>query len=513
MISPIILLRYYIIAYKMKYKYTTRFPITIASCHPLEENELSKASIENLRPLLPKGIDLFANHDLLTTAFNAAVVNKFNKNGEGIKTDTAIVHTPLFIHKPTNLEHKSQKIVGHIVGAGFSDYESSALLTEEQVSLTDDPFNISLAAVVYKTANPGFAELLERSTDYDDPMYRSISASWEIGYTNYVLAVGSEDLKACSIIDDPEEIERMEGLLKTNGGNGFTDEGARISRLITGDIYPLGIAFTVNPAADVKGAIVGDPLDSLAEDLNKKVKNKDEISQNTRINVKTGKNTPMDIENQLAELKSLLEKNKFDKEAVASMTSEFADAIEKSNEQWKAELKKVEDEKEAVAAEREKLNASVQELNEKIVEIQKELDTHKAEAAAAEAVDVFNSRMEDLDGTFDLDEDDQAFLAEELKNLDTAEESFASYKSKLEVLWKDKNKEAKAKLEEEIEKRVAERLKSNKSDASSDQALAKAKQKDGEPSNNNADTDENKSLAQQYGEAFAADQKEFVEIS
>lgn len=497
---------------KKKYKHIAHFPVTIASCHPLEENELSKASIENLRPLLPKGIDLFANHDLLTTAFNAAVVNKFNKNGEGINTNTAVLHTPLFVHKPTNLEHKSQKVVGHIVGAGFSDYGSSEMMTAEQIALLDDPFNISLASVVYKSVNPGFAELLERSMDDEDPLYRKVSASWEIGYSSYVLAVGSDLLKECSIIDDPEEIETLQGFLKTNGGNGFTSEGAMISRLIVGDIYPLGIAFTVNPAADVQGVILGDPFDTLAEQHNKKAKNKDQISQNTRINVKTKKNTPMDIEKQIAELKTLLEKDKFDKEAVASMTSEFREAIEKSNEQWKAEIAQVEKEKEAVAAERENLKSSVQELNEKIVEIQKELDTHKAEAAATEAVEVFNKRMEDLDGSFDLDEDDRAFLAEELKNLDSKEESFAAYKSRLEIFWKDKNKEAKAKLDEEIEKRVEKRL-AEKSNATNKEALAKAKQKDGEPSNNNADTDENKSLAQQYGEAFAADQKEFVEIS
>ena len=43
-------------------------------------------------------------------AFNAAVVNEFNKNGDGIDTKTAIESVQQFIHKPTfpscwNLEH------------------------------------------------------------------------------------------------------------------------------------------------------------------------------------------------------------------------------------------------------------------------------------------------------------------------------------------------------------------------------------------------------------------------
>lgn len=497
----------------MKYKYKTRLPVTIASCHPLDNNGLSQASIENLRPLLPKDIDLFANTDLLTTAFNAAVVNKFNKNGEGIGTETARIHTPFFVHKPTNLEHKGSKIVGHIVGAGFSEFESSETLTSEQIALLTDPFNISLAAVVYRNVNSGFAELLERSVDSEDPMWRSISASWEIGYSSYVLALGSDLLSECSIVDDISEIERLEGFLKTNGGDGFTSEGTPISRLITGEIFPLGIAFTVNPAADVKGVIVGDMWDSLADDSNKKGKNPDDISQNSRINVKTTKNTPMDIEKQIAELKALLEKNEFSKEAVASMTSEFNKAIEEGSKQYTEKIEKVEQEKEAVAKEREALAASVKELNTKLADLQKDLDSYKAEAAATEAVEVFNKRMEDLDGAFELDDDDRAFLTDELKTIESTEEAFASYKGKLEILWKNKNKESIAAFEKEVEERVTERLKGKKSGASAKEALKKAKQTDVTPPNSGGDNDDNKSIAEQYGEAFAADQKEFVEIS
>jgi hypothetical protein len=32
-------------------------------------------------------------------------------------------------------------------------------------------------------------------------------------------------------------------------------DGRKVNRLIVGDIYPLGIGFTSNPAADVKGLV------------------------------------------------------------------------------------------------------------------------------------------------------------------------------------------------------------------------------------------------------------------
>ena len=61
-------------------------------------------------------------------AFNAAVVNEFNKNGDGISTKTAIDSVQQFVHKPTNIEHNKKKVVGHIVNAGFSDYADSTIL-------------------------------------------------------------------------------------------------------------------------------------------------------------------------------------------------------------------------------------------------------------------------------------------------------------------------------------------------------------------------------------------------
>ena len=65
-----------------KYKYTTKFlqPI-IASADIDQENiKISKASLEDLKNLIPRSVELDKNIDLVGVAFNAAVVNKFNKN-------------------------------------------------------------------------------------------------------------------------------------------------------------------------------------------------------------------------------------------------------------------------------------------------------------------------------------------------------------------------------------------------------------------------------------------------
>ena len=76
----------------------------------MQESKISKASIESLRPLIPSNINLDKNIDLLAVAFNAAVVNKFNKNGDGIDSETAVAVKDYFVHKPTNIEHDRDRI-------------------------------------------------------------------------------------------------------------------------------------------------------------------------------------------------------------------------------------------------------------------------------------------------------------------------------------------------------------------------------------------------------------------
>ena len=73
----------------MPYKYTTFFESEICA-HKINESFVSKASLEELASLVPDNIDFEKNIDLLGVSFNAAVVNMFNKNGDGLSTETAL---------------------------------------------------------------------------------------------------------------------------------------------------------------------------------------------------------------------------------------------------------------------------------------------------------------------------------------------------------------------------------------------------------------------------------------
>lgn len=442
----------------MSHKYTTTFEFEINACQEIAGINVSKANIENLRSLIPNSVDLEKNIDLMGVAFNAAVVNEFNKNGDGIDTKTAIDSVQQFIHKPTNIEHNKKKVVGHIVNAGFSDYSDSTLLVNVDENETN-PFNIALGAVVYKTVDKEFFDLLEKSTNPENKMHNTISASWEIGFSEYQIAVGSKNLKDAEIISDPKKVDEMKGMLRGFGGKGVTEDGKPIYRLITGKVYPLGIGFTMKPAANVKGVISNEykKEENLKEDSDKAQaarleKISDKISQNLKNTVNNTK--IMDLETLLSELKDSLAEKKFSEEAVAGMTSTFAEAIKQKDDEYKASLEAAEQEKAEIASAREELQASVEAIKEELKAAQERIESFEAEKKAEEAVARFNARMEEIDSIYDLEESDSSFIAEKIKGLDDTEESFASFKDELAVFWASKNKEAKTKQEEAIAARV-----------------------------------------------------------
>ena len=496
----------------MDYKYTTTFESPLLACDISESSLISTASLENLAPLLPTNIDYKSNVDLLGVAFNAAVVNKFNRNGDGMDTATALKYTKNFVHKPTNIEHDKQKVVGHIAAAGFSEFGSSRILASDEVQTMSGPFNIALGAVLYKSVNPNFTQLIEKSLDPDDSAYQKVSASWEVGFNDYVLAVGSSNLEESKIVSDPTEIEELRGFLRSNGGSGKTDDGQEIYRLIQGNIFPLGIAYTLNPAADVKGLYSeSEPKSTIF--INDK---RDKISQNNKLNVNNEKDiNAMELENTISELKELLNEKKFSKEAVANMTDTFAEAIRQRDEQYRQDIEAEKNQKEAVSAEYDALKATVSDLEEKLGQANDRISVFENDKRAEEAVAQFNNRMDELDDKFELDDQDREFLATELKEVGEGE-AYAAFASKLEVLWKHKNKEAQAAFNDEIQKRIDEEVAKRVSNASveevePEEALDSAEESEAAvPNANESVASKPSSLRDKFKAAFSRDN---IEIS
>lgn len=467
--------------------YRTKFDNIVTASLNFDNNVLlSQASLEPLRSIIPSSVNLEKNVDLVGAAFNAAVVNRFNKNGDGIDTNTAIAFKKYFIHKPTNIEHKKQRVVGHIVNSAFSSHGENKILSDEDVRGTLSPFNIALAAVVYKTVDRQFADALMDSNDPQSALFEKISASWEIGFNEYYVAVGSLDLKQAEIITKKEQIEEFKKYLKGFDGPGFMNDGTPVYRLVTGRIYPLGIGFTTNPAADVQGVVIDDGTSDVETgDEDEKEEMETEEAESYEVNsiellnfnnkifsqkekqpVNITKTKIMDLEQILSALKTVLAEKqdtaKFSDEAVASISAKIAESIKLKNEEIKQEIEKAEVAKAEAVAQAEQFKKDLEENNKKLSETAAKLAELENTISAQAAQELYSSRMSLLDNEYDLDEVDRQFLAKEVSALANTEEAFASYKEKLAVLFRHKSKASKQDqdkiFQERLEAELAKRM-------------------------------------------------------
>jgi hypothetical protein len=346
-----------------KFKYTTSFSSAVKPLISEERDKyLASASLEEIGNFIPN-VDTDKNIDLLPIAFNACVVNRANRNGDVIDTETAISVYKDFINKPINIEHNRNRVVGVILTAGFSEFGTDKPLTEDEVKGGAKPFNITLGGVVWRVAHEDLAYLIEESSDPTSENYLKVSASWELGFSDYsiVKVVGEgKNIENGEIISDKEKIEKIKNNLKSLGGEGKIDDDL-IYRLVIGDVVPLGIGLTENPAADVKGVATKQE----DEDENLLI-NKNKSSQDTETNVNNEESqlekSQTNIDMKITSLKDITDESL--KTMEASMVSDFIET----------ELKKKCDEYES---EKDKLEASLEESKKDLETLTTENDTLK----------------------------------------------------------------------------------------------------------------------------------------
>lgn len=78
-------------------------------------------------------------------------------------------------------------MIGVILTAGFSEFGTDMPLTEEQAKERKDPFNITLGGVLWRVVNEQLTDLVEESNDQTSENYLKVSASWELGFSDYDL--------------------------------------------------------------------------------------------------------------------------------------------------------------------------------------------------------------------------------------------------------------------------------------------------------------------------------------
>ena len=475
----------------MNYNYTTTFSSVLKPLVSEEKDKyLALASLMQVGNFIPN-INTEKNVDLLPIAFNAAVVNRVNKNGDVIDSDTAIASYKDFINKPINIEHNREKIVGVILTAGFSEFGSDISLSEEQVKDLKGPFNITLGGVIWKIANPNLADKIEESSDATSDKYQSVSASWELGFNDYnvVMIDGeSKNIEDGALISDASEIESIKNSLRAFGGSGKVDKTKSVYRKVIGNVVPLGIGLTETPAADVKG------IATLKSEASVEI-NQENISKIDNLNVNT------DNDNKVMKITSI--KDITDENLKQATASQISDLIEQelkvASEKYAAEKATVELSLKAANEKHEVLSAAQDALQKEVAALKASLEAVESEKQAILANETFNERMNAFDAEYDLDSDTRQVLASDIAGLD--DDSFAAYKNKMAIFMKNKKKG-----EKKDEKGESKESMSSTASEVIDQAAANGEKKTAViPATSTASED---SLFNKYKKAF--DYDEFV---
>ena len=417
----------------MEFQYTTTFSSFLKPMVSEEKDKyLALASLAQLGDFLPN-INTEKNVDLLPVAFNAAVINRVNKNGDVIDTATAASLYKDFINKPINLEHNREKIIGVILTAGFSQFGSDTILTEEEITNLKGPFNITLGGVLWRIANPKLADMIEDSGDSSSSNYQKISASWELGFSEFNLIVvegESKNIEDGLEISDASQVEDMKANLKAFGGTGKIGKTKSVYRKVVGNVIPLGIGLTETPAADVKG-IISTQNDS------KEVKAEEIISKNENLNVN---NTINQDTMKITSIKDITDENL--KQVSASQISDLIEQeLKTASEKFAAEKGAVDTALKAAQEQYNTLLSSQDALKQEVDLLKSELQSTQEEMQKAAASEAFNSRMASLEAEYDLDSEAREVIAKDIFNLD--DESFAAYKNKMAIFMKNKKKGAK----------------------------------------------------------------------
>ena len=418
---------------------------------------LAQASLAEVGNFIPD-IDSSVNLDCLAIAFNAFVVNRVNKNGDYVDTDTALSFYKNFVNKPINANHNRNQVCGVILNAGFSEFGSDRPLTEEQVkNLGKEPFNVVLGGLIWKLVNPKLAAVVEESNDPTSEDYLSISASWELGFSQYgvgILPVDIKDTSKAKEIVNENEICGYSKYLRANGGDGeFNNE--KIYRKILSPALPLGIGLTETPAADVKGIFVESVFAGVPEDLKleqkTEIKSEEKISQSEIVTVIRGYNKVMikdfsELNDEMMKQISASEIQGIYEAQASSIHKLYEEKIKEASEKYCAEQTASAQKLKEVEASSVALVEAVEVNKVELAEVKKQLELLLTEKAAATAQDLFNGRMAHFDVEYDLTDADRSVIAADIK--DMAEESFAQYQNKMQTLMKEKSKSFKAQAKE-----------------------------------------------------------------
>lgn len=393
-----------------KFKYKTYLQANIKPIPKplsLSSKEL-KASLDELKTILPDEDFVKANDDLLFVAFNLFTANLANKNHDLVLTDDAITMAKNSQYRFADIEHNRYHVIGALVDHAFSSYPDNKIIKED--TLTEGSlFNVAASAVVWRHVSPYLSEAIEESADESSFYYELFSASFEVGFNNYWIAKGSPNAASAEILKEEADIEKYKEHLVCNGGMGYSSEGEPLYR-IPRECKLLGFGFVEHPAGSVKGLVSGwKPKKQKKKDLAASVPEK--IKPKSVIKVRHI-NTMVDIDN--------LTQDELQASNVSDIRKTFQKAIKEASDDYKKQVADREAELEAKSQEAKELKSSLEKLSADLAKMQ-------ALEAQRQQDDTFQMRMREISDEVELADPAKKVVASAIKTL--SDEEFKTWKA------------------------------------------------------------------------------------
>lgn len=475
-----------------EFKHKSIFATQVHAIEATDENRNeAKASLAQLRNLLPANINPEEEPALLFVAGNLAVAGYINLNDDGMDIDTALDTYKKFERQQINVEHDRKSVVGYIVHAGLSELGTDKIITEEEARASGKPFNIAVVIALWRAVSKDLCDYIEQASLPTSPQFNQLSLSFEVGFEDYYIAsmpAGEIEIAKAQVLVKPDEqsFGKYDGCLRANKGSGFDpdDSNKKVYRIIKGGVVPLGGGIVTMPAAFVKGLTaiteqneapaqvlevpIEQPVIDEAEALQKQLEaeqaaemqrlldsaketivafvsslnekyqsliktQKTSVSSFTSINSSNMKQDIQSLKDRLSKVTKVEELS----EVVAS-TSPILDAIVAESERQEAARKEAEAQSAKIEEAKAQALATAEELKKELDVVKSELAQIKAAQAAAAAEEAFQARMVTIDEVFDLADDERAEIVADVKDL--SDEAFAKWMDKSKKLMKEKMK-------------------------------------------------------------------------
>lgn len=339
-------------------------------------------------------------------------------------------------HKPTNLEHNENLIVGHIISNWPITPEGMLIDPETPPENLPDKFHILTGSVIYKAFTD--PELKERADKLISEIQDGIKfVSMECLFKGFDYGIINKQTNEYKVLSRNNETAYLTKYLKAYGGRGENND-YKIGRVLR-NITFTGKGFVDKPANEdsiifTKSLLEEQKSDQLSE------KNEDFLNLGV-INIRSNDNTEnnaMSVEQDVTEIKNKL----------VAMETSCEEIVAKAN----ASVNSL---KEANAALENQLQTKTNEFIERETAMNKEIEEVKT--AASEELLALKTSLEtqisELSDAIAAKDEEMKKKDEEIKkmkaDLDAATETVAAYKTKEEeMMKKEKTYKRKAALVE-----------------------------------------------------------------